>query len=353
MSYDTTASTYRRRGGRYSSMCMSSAESNPLFTTPTSGHGQVPAVPFRLGSTYSAVSPSTCAGIMLETDERGGLAHWADQSSEKRPAPSTMPKSPEVAAFSPRNASSAAASRRRSFSHSENMYNPMFLDYGVSTSTSNLPGLSMKSPSQGSLTGALRHLRRSQRRTASSRQSEICTPEGIPEASDEDLSGSNSTSGVVPAMECIISDPNACDNGSLSSGMSSVPIVPSEDKSFVSGNITDPVDQAFERARMTQEQPPKVLQSPSTARRFKNSGLRVEFANPLHGSPSCPVSLTEPTNAINLSGASTPLARAVMSESITPENTRGIWCPPRPRTPAAKRDLAWADYFGQDHGNVA
>lgn len=188
------------------------------------------------------------------------------------------------------------------------------------------------SPVPVNTTGTLHLPKKTQRRKASSRQSEICTPEGIPEASDEDNSSSDSASVRPSTVES---------NSLPSSSTVSMPagsLSPQRAESIALDAIMDPVDQAFERARLTQEQPPKVLQFTPTSRRSKSSGLRVEFANP-------PVVLSAPDLGLkspsNLSGSSTSLARAMCSESITPENTRGLWRPPRARTPVIKRGSTW------------
>lgn len=320
MSCDSTGATYKRRGIRYSSVCMSSAESTPLFTSPASGHGQLPADCHRSGSICGIASPLACAGTMLATNELDRLAIQAKEASELRSAPYLTPNGPEVASYPLNKASFAAASIRRRQSQSE----------GTGSS-----------PLTGTPTGALHFPKKSQRRKASSRQSEICTPEGIPEVSDEDLLSSDSASVFASAVESTPSQPCPRNDSLPSSDIASmlaVNLSPQHDDSIASDTLTDPVDQAFERARLTQEQPPKVLQSTTMARRSKTSGLRVEFANPPVVSSAPDLGLKTPSN---LSGTSPPLARAVFSESITPENTRGLWCPPRPRIPVMKRDSIW------------
>lgn len=281
---------------------MSSTETSPLFTTPSSEQSQLPGDCVRSNSTRSA-----------------------------------------------------SALTRRSLSRSENMRNP---------------------PLSGSLISALRFQTRSQRRRASSRQSEICTPEGIPEVSDEDLSASDSASVFPSAVECSPSGQTPRDIVEVVSGPNSAPkesISIQQDESTLPNSFMDLIDQAFERARLTQEQLPKCLQSTATTRRAKTPGLRVEFAVPLAAlaAPDIGLGNFQTLNEVNeglgsryriydesrhpgsnngrasinnMIGTSMPLARAVHSEIITPEKTRGLWCPPRPRTPALKK------YLLQTHG---
>lgn len=349
MPCDSAGSIYRRRAGRYSSVRMSSTEMCPLFTTPTSEHGQLPIDCLRSGSSRSTASPLACADITLAKTELDRLASQVEQASEIRSTSSLTRDGPEMAASPLRSSLSAVASIRRSLSRSEN--------------TKSSPPLS------GSLIGAL-HLQKNQRRKASSRQSEICTPEGIPEVSDEDLSASDSASTFPSAVECSPSEQYLRDNALVTSDPILVPAdscSTQQDGSTPPDSFIDPIDQAFERACLTQDQLPKVLQSPATTWRAKNPGLRVEFANPLasvsapeighenpktlgnfndgldscpriHGLSKHPEYATGRTDIGNLSSSSTPFARAVISETITPEQTRGLWSPPRPRTPAVKRD---------------
>lgn len=319
MSCDSTGATYKRRGIRYSSACMS-AESTPLFTSPASGHGKLTADRHRSGSICGVASPLAGASTMLATNELDRLARRAKESSELRSTPHLAPNGPEVASSPLTKASFVTASIRRRQSQSEG------------TGSSSLTGTP---------TGALHFPKKSQRRKASSRQSEIFTPEGIPEVSDENLSSSDSALVFASAVESTSSQPCPRHDSlpcpaiaSMSAGNPST----QHDESNASDTIIDPVDQAFERARLTQEQPPKVLQSTAMTRRSKASGLRVEFTNPPVVSSAPDLGLKAPSS---LGGTSPPLARAVFSESITPENTRGLWCPPRPRTPAIKRDSMW------------
>lgn len=375
MSCDSTASARRCRSTRYSSVCMSSTESSPLFTTPVSGHGQIPNDLLRSGSDRGALNPLASAGIMLATNELDRTVSRAEQASEVRFAPSLTPKGPGVAMTPLNSTPSIEATSRRSLGLSENVNYSPTLEGGTCASASDQHSLLIKSPLSRSLTDALCVLRKSQRRKASSRQSEICTPEDIPEVSDEDLSGSDSASTFTSAVEHTPSELCSRNGGLLSSDANLLSVDGlsiQKDAPAKSDNITDPVDQAFERARLTQGQPPKVMQLPAMTRRSKTPGLRVEFAIPpvalsapdlepqspkspgdannalgsrprLHGSSSYPGPTPYGSRMSNWTGGtSTPLARAVMSDSITPENTRGLWCPPRPRTPAVKRGQIWS-----------
>lgn len=351
---------------------MSSAESSPLFTTPTSGHEQIPAERLQSGSIRSVMSPLTCVGAMSVTNKLDQLASRAETPSGLRSAPSLMPNGPERMISPLNSAIITATPTRRSLSCSENLGTSSTLENRILTSTSTSPGALIKSGLSRNLTGGLHTLKKCQRRKASSRQSEICTPEGIPEVSDEDLSGSDSASAFPSVVECTSSELCSHNSGLQSSDAGLAPVdnhnLRQDESSAKSGQIIDPVDQAFERARLTQEQPPKVLQSQAMARRPKTPGLRVEFANPpvafsatetniktprssgqgdsglgsrpsLHGLSSCSGPSTVMSNIGDVSGTSMPLARAVIAESFTTENTRGLWCPPWPRTPAMKRGI--------------
>lgn len=199
LSCDPPLFRHRRRGSRYSSVFMSSAESSPLLNTPISCAEDIPRRMVRPDLARGVVNPLAAASLILATTGLDRLTSNVKGGSEMHPASQAHPE---------------ASRSGRSSGH-------------------------VVPPNTPTIT--------------------VCTPEGIPEASDEDMSSSNS----VPVL------------GLTSYGIGS------ENLASESNLIpVDPVDQAFERARLTQDQPPKAAQISANPQSCKTPSLRVEFATP-------------------------------------------------------------------------
>lgn len=274
-SCDASASRHRRRSARYSSAYMSSAESSPLLNTPASCVGDIPLSQVRADPAQSAVNPLAAVSLMLAATELDRLAVRAGAASEKC---SALYQS--EASNSGRSSGHVVPPNTpalKSLVSSESVAGCTSTDCATETETPasvplNTPVVGTDTPLDN-IAGVLHALRKHCRRKTSSRISEICAPEGIPEASDEeDLFPSVSTSALGPT-------PSALDSGTDGLRSLASPTNPTQ-SATVPSSLFDPIDQAFEKARLTQDQPPKVFLGKTVTRRARTPGLRVEFATP-------------------------------------------------------------------------
>lgn len=181
----------RRRNGRYSSVCVSSAESTPLFNPPAPSHGLgLMDAKSQPSSWRSAIDPLATSSLMLATGELDRLTNrkTADRNSEvlgsgQFSACGGPPNSPSVKSLAP------------SEQPSLRLNTTSLAAEGSTTPRSALPlGLTVRSGN--SMSQSTAHAIRRQRMT-SSRFSDIRTPENILEASDEDASPTNCSPGEL------------------------------------------------------------------------------------------------------------------------------------------------------------
>lgn len=179
----------RRRNGRYSSVCVSSAESTPLFNTPARRQGQALTDSKSQPSSWrSAIDPLATSSLMLATGELDRLTNRkiSDRSSEVLGSGQSSegggpPNSPSIKTLAP----SGKPSLRLNTTN--------FASEG-STTPRNPLSQRITMRSGNSMSQSTAHANRRQRMT-SSRFSDIRTPENILEVSDEDVSPTACTAG--------------------------------------------------------------------------------------------------------------------------------------------------------------
>lgn len=266
---------------------MSSAESSPLFNTPVSCARDIPLSSVRSDPSRSAVNPLAAVSLMLGTAELDRLAIRAGAASERYSMRSqTKPQAPCRERF-PNHAVPPNTPALRSVMSSESVTECTSTILTTETQTSasaSQPSVLLLNTSDAGVDassddiGATLHaLRKHYRRKASSRIPEIFATEGIPEVSDEeDWFPSSSTSALGPTPSALDSGTNGLHSlGNPANSTQSAPIP---------GAVLDPVDKAFEKARLTEDLPPKTFpdKAVTTWRRIKTIGLRVEFTTPLN-----------------------------------------------------------------------
>lgn len=319
MSGDTTPLRQRRRNARYSSVYMSSAEASPLFNTPPSTHrGGIPNPLSHMQNDLgrSSVNPLAAISIEVATKELDRLASRVEEASIMRRAVDARPESLKISGQSSAQSIKSATPDVKGFfisgtmteSISTKLTSAVVSPTSPSATPQNTPISGVGTP-RDNITGALHALRRYRRRKTSSKLSEIYTYEGIPEDAEEEVFLSASTSPYGPTTSCTDSRSGPL-GSSLLSPRSPYGYADSYKRGASPDARIDPVDQAFERALLTQDQPPKVIQAHSKASRSKTPGLHVEFAEPLSG---CPTGTTESPDDRYLSPGLRPFLRSTSS----------------------------------------
>lgn len=255
-SFDSTPRR-RRRNGRYSSVCMSSAESTPLFNTQAPSQGRVLVdAKSQPNSWRSAIDPLATSSLMLATGELDRLTNrkvsdWSSEmlGSGQSSACGGPPNSPAMKRLTP--------SKQPSLRLNTTSCTP-----DSSMTPRNALPLRIIMRSGNSMPQSTGHGSRGQRMT-SSRFSDVRTPENILEASDKDVSPTTRTRGelcIPPSVGCgsqpFFSSPashaevaNACTKGSNSSF------------------TTIPADQALEQTHLARNDPSKSLCASTSGQR--------------------------------------------------------------------------------------
>lgn len=307
----------RRRNGRYSSVCMSSAESTPLFNTQAPSQGQVLVdAKSQPNSWRTAIDPLATSSLMLATGELDRLTNrkvsdWGSEilGSGQSSACGGPPNSPAMKSLTPSkqpslrlNPTSCAPDR------SMTPRNPLTL------------GITMRSGN--SMPQSTGHGSRRQRMT-SSRFSDVRTPENILEASDEDVSPTTCTPGEL------------CTPPSLGRGgqpFFSSPANPAEAARYDctkrpnSTFGTIPADQALEQTHLAQIDSSKGFCASTSGQRESTPANHDN--TPLNGDGQ-PQTRKNPVYHLH-------------TGALTPQNTRGLWCPPR-KSPSPPRRYAIGD----------
>lgn len=295
----------RRRNGRHSSVCMSSAESTPLSGALASKEGQALVdAQSHPGLWRNAIDPLATASLMLATAELDRLSNrpGSDRSSEVfgsgwSSACGAPPNSPAMKSF---------ASIRKPFPRMNTTSD--FSEMSLIPRKPVPPGLAIRS--SNSLTESTSYGSHRQRKT-SSRFSEIHAPENILEASDEDAPPARFPSGVVSTCSDLMPE-RQISHSSLNSALE--PIEPSCMRGTGSGPTADSSNQALVQAPSTQNAPSKNLWS---------------LANSQHRRTSDGVNLDLPMNDSGGTKTQRGPAHALHTGELTPQNTRGLWCPSR------------------------
>lgn len=316
----------RRRNGRYSSVCMSSAESTPLFNTQAPSQGRVLVdAKSQPNSCTSAIDPLATSSLMLAT---GGLDRLtnrkvSDRNSEmlgsgQSSACGGPPNSPAMKSLTPSKQPSLRLK-------------PTSCAPDRSMTPRNALPLRITMRSGNSMPHSTGHGSRRQRMT-SSRFSDVRTPENILEASDEDVTPTTCTRGEL----CI---PPSLGRGSRP--FFSSPASPAEvpkyncTKGSNSSFTTIPADQALVQTHLAQNDPSKSFCASISGQRKSTPAT--------HDSTS-------------LNGDGQPQARKnpvyhLDTGELTPQNTRGLWCPPRKSPSPPRRHVIWNPDTSTSHSN--
>lgn len=272
MSYDPMASRHRRRSARYSSVCMSSAESSPLCNTPVSCIGSISSSQVRADPRHSAVNPLAAVSLLLATTELDRLATRIEESSEMHLGSHSTAETPNAGkccghCVAPNTPTIRGLASRETWTGatSTNLTSETETPRSICqapTEPLNTPVSNIDTISDGTTSAlGLFALNKHRRQKTSSRRSEIFSPEGIAEGFGEDMSSSASNS--------------AQDSSAAGPSNSTEPMT------TLSDVHVDPVKHAFEQVRLNQDKSPKSFEGNAKTRRSKTPGLRIEFANPL------------------------------------------------------------------------
>lgn len=301
----------RRRNGRYSSVCMSSAESTPLFNTQAPSQGQVLVdAKSQPDSWRSAIDPLATSSLMLATNELDRLTHRkiSDRSFEmlgsgQSSACGGPPSSPATKSFTPNEQPSLRL-------------NPTSCAPDRSMTPRNALPLGITMRSGNSMPQSTGHGSRRQRMT-SSRFSDVRTPENILEASDEDVSPTACT----PDELCT---PPSLGRGSqpfLSSLTSPAEVAKYNfTKGSGSAFAAAPDDRVLEQTHLAQNDPSKVFCASTRGQRESTSAIHDNTSLNGDGQPQ---TRKNPVNHLH-------------TGALTPQNTCGLWCPPR-KSPSLPR----------------
>ncbi|KAJ0116856.1 hypothetical protein J7T55_010007 [Diaporthe amygdali] len=242
-SFDSS-SRRRRRNGRHSSVCMSSAESTPLFNALPPNEGQVlVGAQSQPGSWRSTLDPLATASLMLATGELDRLTN--------RPVSN---RSSEI----------------------------------LGSGQSSACGVPPNSPAMKSLTSANPPL------------GAVCTYSGL-------------GPGSQISHSALASSPTHVEYSHMK-GENSAP-------------TADSADQALEKATVTRNTSSKVSQSSASAQRSRPLGA---------------VELKAPTDESGRPRTHENAAKTLRNGIPTPQNTRGLWCPPRKSPSPPRRQSMWS-----------
>lgn len=317
----------RRRNGRFSSVCVSSAEPTPLFHAPAPSQGQV-LVDTKSQPTpgRSTIDPLATASLMLATVELDRLTNRqvSNQSSEVLGSGQSSvcggpPSSPALNSL----VSAVKPSMKLDTTSCVS---------GRFTIPRKPISVGMNMRSGNCISQAAAHSDRMQRKT-SSRFSDTRTTENILEASDEDVSPATCT----PGESCT---PTNLDPGSqaLCPSMAS----PTEIAESVFTGVWEPglaavpVDQGLEQTRSTHpNDAPKGF--------WASTGTQNER-------------IPEVPDRIFLNDSGQTQTRKIPAHhlytgALTPQNTRGLWCPARKSPSPPRRQSVWNAETPTDHFN--
>lgn len=304
----------RRRNGRYSSVCMSSDEPTPLFSPPVPNQSQVLGdVKFQPSTWKSAIDPLATSSLMLATGELDRLTNRlvSDRGSEmpgsgQSSACGGPPNSPAMKSLAPRE--NLSLNLNTTSCTSERCISPR----------NALPlGITMRSGNSVSQSTA--HATRKQRMT-SSRFSDVRTPENILEASDEDLSSTIFTPGTSCTPQSLESH-----NQPLYSSLATP--AKTAQNSCTRGSEPSraavPVDRVNEPTTMGQDDP--------------SNSFFVWNSDQFESTPAAHHHM--PVNDCGQPETRKSPVHHLHTGALTPQNTRGLWCPPR-KSPSPPRRLA-------------
>lgn len=316
----------RRRNGRYSSVCMSSAESTPLFNIPAPSQEQkILGAKSQPSSWRSAIDPLATSSLMLATVELDRLTNRRvpDRSSEvlgsgQSSACGGPPNSPAMKSLAPGERSS---SRQNTTSYATESSiaprNPLSLEMTMRS------GNSM---SQSTAKGQRRQMK------TSSRFSDIRTTENIPEASDEDVSPMTCTPGELCTPNLDSSSQTLYSPLTIPTDISqnSCTGVSEAGLSGVAG------DRIAEQTRLTQDDPSRGFLTSISAQTDWTPDLNEEMSLSNSGQPR-----TRKSPAHHLH-----------TGALTPQSTRGLWCPSRKSLSPPRRQSIWSPETTTGHSNA-
>lgn len=315
----------RRRNGRYSSVCMSSAEPTPLFNPPVPNQSQVLGDVKSLPNQWkSAIDPLATSSLMLATVELDRLTNRqvSDRGSEVPGSGQSStcggpPNSPAMKSLVPRENTPSSLNTTSCASE-------------ICRSPKNALPLGVTMRSGNSVSQSTAHAVRRQRMT-SSRFSDIRTPENILEASDEDMLSSTT---FTPGTSCT---PHSLEshNQPLHSSLAT----PAKIAQNSCGRGSEPTHAAVPVDRVTE---PTILgQADPCKGCFACTSDQFETTPAAHH--QMPVN-----NGGQLETRKSPVHH-LHTGALTPQNTRGLWCPPR-KSPSPPRRLAiWDPHTSSSH----
>lgn len=316
----------RRRNGRYSSVCMSSAEPTPLFNPPLPNQSQVlGGIKSQPSPWKSAIDPLATSSLMLATVELDRLTNRrvSDRASD-------MPGSGQSSARGGPPNSPVEMSLTQSKNSSLSLDTTSCASEKSMTPRNALP-LGITTRSGNSIPQSTAHAIRRQRMT-SSRFSDVRAPENILEASDEDVSSTIYTPGTSRTPQSLESHSqplqfslatpakiaqNSCARGSEPSCAAVL------------------VDRVIEPTTLGQDNPSKGFFA-CTSDQFKSTPP-AHYHMPVNDCGQ-PESRKSPVHHLH-------------TGALTAQNTRGLWCPPRKSTSPPRRLATWNPDTSTCHSN--
>lgn len=316
----------RRRNGRYSSVCMSSAEPTPLFNPPVLNQGQALGnVKSQPSPWKSAIDPLATSSLMLATGELDRLTtrQVSDRGSEmpgsgQSSACGGPPNSPAMKSLAPRE--NLSLNLNTTSCTSERCISPRnALPLGITTRSGN------------SIPQSTVHAIRRQRMT-SSRFSDVRTPENILETSDEDVSSTICSAGKSHTSPSL--DPK---NQPLHSPLDGLAKTAQDSctRRSESGRAAVLVDRVIEHTPWGQDDSSKGILA-CTGDQFE-SAPAAHHHMPVYDCGQ-PENRKTPVNHLH-------------TGALTPQNTRGLWCPPRKSPSPPRRHAAWDPETSTGHSN--
>lgn len=310
----------RRRNGRYSSVCVSSAESTPLFNPPAPSHGQgLMDAKSQPSSWRSAIDPLATSSLMLATSDLDRLTNRKVSNRDSEALGSGQssvcggpPNSPSVKSLAPSEQPSLRLNTTNLAAE------------GPTTPRNPLP-LRISVRSGNSMSQSTAHAIRRQRMT-SSRFSDIRTPENILEASDEDAS------------------PTTC-----------TPASPSPESQSLCASLANPT-RIFKSGRTGSSEPDlaetpvdRVVKQTLSKKNEPSKNARAYTSGQRESTPAA-------INDVRLKYSGQQQTRKsaqyhLHTGALTPQNTRGLWCPPRKSPSPPRRQSIWDPDTQTHHSN--
>lgn len=316
----------RRRNGRYSSVCMSSAESTPLFNPPVPNQSQALGdVKSQPSPWKSTIDPLATSSLMLATVELDRLTNRqvSDRGSE-------VPDSGQSSARGGPPNSPVVISLAQSENLSLSLDTTSCTTERSMTPRKSLP-LAITTRSGNSIPQSTAHAIRRQRMT-SSRFSDVRTPENILEASDEDMSSTIYTPGASCTSHSLESH-----NQPLHSSLATTAKIAQD--SYTRGSELAhsalPVDRVIEPTPLGQDEPSKGSFA-RTSEQFESTPA-AHHQMPVNDGGR-PETRKSPVHHLH-------------NGALTPQNTRGLWCPPRKSTSPPRRLATWNPDTSTCHSN--